>query len=363
MITQKEVFMYDNVQVIIPSLNPDEKLAKTAAGMIEKGFTDVILVDDGSDEAHRGEFAKIRESFPDNITVLVHEVNKGKGRAMKTAFEYVLKERKDSKGVVTVDGDGQHTPADAAKCIDAMIEKNAFIIGCRDFSLPQVPLRSRLGNVITRNVFRYVCGIKISDTQTGLRAVPASLLDYMTKVDGDRYEYETNQLLKVGSDKIEYSEVPIETVYIDENQTSHFHPLRDSARIYGVIFKFAASSVISCIIDLVAFRVILAFIPVAIAEATRSTIAGTAARIISAACNFLINKKAVFGHSGDTAKSAARYVILAVCQLGASLGLVALLTVLFHADSDWVKTLIKAVVDTCLFFISFKIQRNWVFKK
>lgn len=355
--------MYDNVQVIIPSLNPDEKLMNTARGMIEKGFSDVILVDDGSDEGHKKEFAAIREAFPDNVTLLVHEVNKGKGRAMKTAFEYVLKERKDSLGVVTVDGDGQHTPDDAARCIDAMIEKKAFIIGCRDFSLPQVPARSRMGNIITRNVFRYVCGIRVSDTQTGLRAVPASLLQYMTEVEGDRYEYETNQLLKIGSDSVAYAEVPIETVYIDDNQTSHFHPLRDSARIYGVILKFAASSLISCIIDLVAFRVILAFIPTLIAEATRSTIAGTAARVISAACNFLINKKAVFSHKGDAAGSALRYVVLALCQLGASLGLVALFTFVFGIDSDWLKTLVKAVVDTCLFFVSFKIQRNWVFKK
>ena len=362
MITQNEVFMYDNVQVIIPSLNPDEKLFRTAQGMIEKGFTDVILVDDGSDEKHSGEFDRIKESFPDKVTVLVHEVNKGKGRAMKTAFEYVLSKRPDSLGVVTVDGDGQHTPVDAAKCIDAMVEKKAFIIGCRDFSLPQVPFRSRLGNVITRNVFRYVCGIKVSDTQTGLRAVPASLLEYMTHVDGDRYEYETNQLLKIGSDSIPYSEVPIETVYIDDNQTSHVHPLRDSARIYGVILKFAASSVLSCIIDLVAFRVILFFIPAIISEASRGTIAGTVARIISAACNFIVNKKAVFGHSGNTGKSALRYTILALCQLGASLGLVALLTTVLRVNSDWLKTLLKAVVDTCLFFVSFKIQRNWVFK-
>ncbi len=355
--------MYQNVQVIIPSLNPDEKLMKAAAGMIEKGFTDVILVDDGSNEECRKEFEKIKEKYPDNITVLVHEVNKGKGRAMKTAFEYVLKERKDSQGVVTVDGDGQHTPEDAAKCIDKMVSEKCFVIGCRDFSLPQVPMRSRLGNVITRNVFKYVCGIKVSDTQTGLRAVPYSLLEYMINVDGDRYEYETNQLLRIGSDKIPYTEVSIETVYIDENQTSHFHPFRDSARIYGVIFKFAASSVLSCVIDLVAFRVILAFIPKMLDAALRSTIAGTLARIISAVCNFVINKKAVFGHSGDTGKSAVRYAILAVCQLAASLSLVALLTVCLGAENDWLKTLIKAIVDTVLFFISFKIQRNWVFKK
>jgi len=355
--------MYNNVQVIIPSLNPDEKLMGTAAGMIEKGFTDVILVDDGSNETCRKEFEKIKEKYPDNITVLIHDINKGKGRAMKTAFEYVLKERKDSLGVVTVDGDGQHTPEDAAKCIDKMISGKCFVIGCRDFSLPQVPLRSRLGNVITRNVFKYVCGIKVSDTQTGLRAVPFDLLEYMTKVEGDRYEYETNQLLRIGTDRIPYAEVSIETVYIDDNQTSHFHPLRDSARIYGVILKFAASSVISCIIDLAAFRVILAFIPKLLDAALRSTVAGTLARIISAVCNFIINKKAVFSHDGDTGKSALKYAVLAVCQLLASLALVALFTTVFRAESDWLKTLIKAVVDTVLFFISFKIQRNWVFKK
>ena len=91
--------MYDNVQVIIPSLNPDEKLAKTAAGMIEKGFTDIVLVDDGSDEAHRGEFGKIKEAYPDNVTVLVHEVNKGKGRALKTAFSYILDNMPEATGL------------------------------------------------------------------------------------------------------------------------------------------------------------------------------------------------------------------------------------------------------------------------
>ena len=108
---------------------------------------------------------------------------------------------------------------------------------------------------------------------------------------------------------------------------------------------------------------ILFFIPAIISEASRGTIAGTIARLISAACNFIINKKAVFGHSGDTGRSAIRYTILALCQLGASLGLVALFTTLLGAESDWLKTLLKAVVDTCLFFVSFKIQRNWVFKK
>ena len=348
------------VAVLIPAYNPDKQMSSLVHEMAEK-FEHIIVVNDGCSD----EYTPIFEELDHLVTRINHEVNKGKGRALKTGFEYILNNLKDVTGVVTVDADGQHTVEDTMACCKKFLENpKTAVFGCRDFlSDTSIPPRSRFGNRLTSKLMKFFCDIELSDTQTGLRVLPYTSLDEMLKVEGDRYEYETNQLLKIGSDSVAYAEVPIETVYIDDNQTSHFHPLRDSARIYGVILKFAASSLISCIIDLVAFRVILAFIPTLIAEATRSTIAGTAARIISAACNFLINKKAVFSHKGDAAGSAVRYVVLALCQLGASLGLVALFTFVFGIDSDWLKTLVKAVVDTCLFFVSFKIQRNWVFKK
>ncbi len=356
--------MYENISVIVPSLNPDDKLRQVVDGLVEEGFTDIILVDDGSDEEHRKVFQEMSARYPEHVAVLTHDVNHGKGRAMKTAFSHVLEHRQDSLGVVTVDGDNQHKPADVAACVKKMTEsQDAVVLGCRDFSLPQVPWKSRNGNKITRNVVRFVCGLKVSDTQTGLRAIPVKLLPTMLQVRGERYEYETNMLLEMGDRSIPCVEVPIETVYIEDNQSSHFHAVRDSIRIYAVILKFLLSSLISCVVDLVVFRIALGLLPatVAVAVASGTTIAGIIARIISSVVNFCVNRRAVFHAENSATKSLVRYYLLAICQLGCSLGLVALFVTVLRVDSDWVKTLIKALVDIFLFFISFRIQRSWVF--
>ena len=184
------------ITVILPSLNPDEKMVNTVVGLKEHGFDDIVVVNDGSDQAHLAPFESV--AGLEGVTVLTHEVNKGKGRAMKTAFEYIMKNRSGISGVVTVDGDGQHLPKDIRRCGEKMEENpDKVVLGVRDFSSPDVPARSRFGNNLTRFVFRFACGIKISDTQTGLRAIPFKYLSLMTKIDGERYEYETNQLLMI----------------------------------------------------------------------------------------------------------------------------------------------------------------------
>ena len=99
-----------NATVIIPSLNPDEKIISTVKSLIDEGFDDIVLVDDGSDEEHKARFEEAKALG--NVTLLVHEVNKGKGRAMKTAFEYILENRPNKPNVITVDGDGQHLATD-----------------------------------------------------------------------------------------------------------------------------------------------------------------------------------------------------------------------------------------------------------
>ena len=189
--------------------------------------------------------------------MLVHEVNKGKGRAMKTAFEYILNNRPNKPNVITVDGDGQHLAVDVKKCIELLEENpHAFVMGVRNFNDENVPARSRFGNKITRTVFRLLCGIKVSDTQTGLRAIPFEHLPLMLQIDGDRYEYETNQLFAVKQAGIEFKETVINTVYIEEHQTSHFRPIRDSIRIYGVIIKYIASSLASTLVDVSLFTLL-----------------------------------------------------------------------------------------------------------
>ena len=352
-----------NATVIIPSLNPDEKIISTVQSLVDVGFDDIILVDDGSKEEFKKRFEEAK--YFSGVTVLVHEVNKGKGRAMKTAFEYILNNRPNKPNVITVDGDGQHLAVDVKKCIELLEENpHAFVMGVRNFNDENVPARSRFGNKITRTVFRLLCGIKVSDTQTGLRAIPFEHLPLMLQIDGDRYEYETNQLFAVKQAGIEFKETVINTVYIEENQTSHFRPIRDSIRIYGVIIKYIASSLASTLVDVSLFTLLnIIFGRLGFSNELRIILAEAIARIISSFVNFSLNRKVVFKSKEKYGSTMLRYYILCVCQLAASTGLVYLFsTVIFKlSDGSLFDTLIKIVVDTFLFFLSFRIQQTWVF--
>ncbi len=352
-----------DITIIIPSLNPDEKLIGTLNGILSQGFKNIIVVDDGSDAQHKEPFRYAEEK---GCTVLVHEVNKGKGRALKTAFEYCLG-RSDCLGVITVDGDGQHAAEDIIRCGQNMLdcENKQVILGCRDFSQEDVPFKSRYGNNITRFAFRLLCGIKISDTQTGLRAIPAEFLPAMVQYKGERFEYETNMLLEMKSQGIPFSEVKIATIYLDENASTHFHPFRDSFKIYKIIFKYSISSGASAVLDLLLFYLVLQVLELAGIDTMRNgdvavVTATVAARIASSLFNYFVNRKVVF--QSASANSFVRYYILCIVQMLTSAVLVAVLSSLFAAGKLG-KTVIKLMVDTCLFFVSFGIQREWVFKK
>ena len=368
------------VTVVIPSLNPDEKLLNTIHSVLDVGFTDIILINDGSDSGHLEPF-KTAANMP-GVTLLTHEVNKGKGRAMKTAMSWFLQNRKDSPGLVTMDGDGQHAAEDVFECAKAMLERNEIILGVRDFKQKDVPWKSRVGNNITKTVFRCFCGIRISDTQTGLRAFPTEHIPMLLETDGERYEYETNMLLEMKHRKVTFSEVTIRTIYLDENAASHFHPFKDSFRIYSVIFKyfgkrigsfvkFAMSSGACAIIDVLLFHLLNMIFGLAVPQFREShaiIVANVGARVVSATCNYFINRKAVFGQGNR--RSIIRYFALAVVQMLTSSFLIAGVfegvKALFKLDisgNNVAKTCFKIVVDTTLFFVSYKIQKKWVFEK
>lgn len=222
------------LSVVLPSLDPDEKLNAVIDGLLEYGFSDIILVNDGSKPENLHYFTDAAKNHPE-IHLLHHEVNRGKGAALKTAFQWFLENRPDGVGVVTVDGDNQHHPEDTRACCEHMLATNHCALGCRDFTLPHVPSRSRFGNHTTSLVFKIFCGMTISDTQTGLRCIPRKHLETLAAVEGDRFEYETNMLLAFKTKGIPFDEVKIRTVYIEENKSSHFRVLRDSWRIYKLI--------------------------------------------------------------------------------------------------------------------------------
>ncbi len=350
-----------DVTVVLPSLNPDEKLINTVNALLEKGFQDIIIVNDGSDEAHLMPFETL--SVHEACTLLVHEKNYGKGHALKTAMHYFLAHRTNSPGIITIDGDGQHHVDDILACAQAMLDrKNEVILGVRDFSGPEVPFKSRFGNNLTKSVFRIFCGIRISDTQTGLRAIPAQYIKAMTEFAGERFEYETNMLLEMKTNNIPFSEVTIQTIYLEENASTHFHPIRDSFKIYKVILKFGISSGLSALIELLAFTLVNMIFDLFLPELKTELsilIASVVSRVISSLCNYKMNRALVFRSGSEN--SFVRYIMLCIVQLLISATLVSLLTYLFTAKT-FGQTVLKAIVDTALFFISFRIQKNWVFK-
>lgn len=349
--------------VVLPSFNPDEKMVETVKGLLGEGFDDIVVVDDGSLPECKKFFEEAADF--DGVEVLAHDVNKGKGRAMKTAFEYIETNRPGISGVITVDGDGQHLPKDIKRCIALMEqEKDKVILGVRDFSGKDIPFRSRFGNNLTRWVFRAACGIKISDTQTGLRAIPAKYLPFMAGIEGERYEYETNQLLYMKKQGIEMRELTIETVYLENNESSHFHPIKDSLKIYKVILGFIASSLASFGIDILLFTIINLFLSVTdIAIGQRLLAATAGARVVSSLANYTLNKKMVFDSKESVASSLPRYYLLCVCQTLMSYGLVWFFAeFVFHLDGSLLETFIKMVIDMCLFCAGFRIQQGWVFK-
>ena len=354
-----------NISVVLPSLDPDEKLIAVIDGLLSAGFTDIILINDGSKKENLHYF-ETAAAHPE-VTVLHHEVNRGKGAALKTAFQWFLENRPDAMGVVTVDGDNQHHPDDTKACSLKMLQTGKVILGCRDFSLPHVPARSRIGNNATCLVFKLMVGMTISDTQTGLRAIPTEAVRAFCAVRGDRFEYETNMLLAMKEQCIDYGEVKIRTVYIEENKSSHFRAVRDSWRIYKLIlghfFRYTLASMVSALVDNGLYNLLSILMESVLSGILLTAIPTVTARICSSLLNFFLNKKVVFRSSVGTGKAILRYYALAIPQMLAQLGLTYGVYELFGIGDDQfiLRGVIYAIVMVALYFISFTIQQRWVF--
>ena len=345
--------------VMIPALDPGPDLAAYAAALLARGPEALVVVDDGSGPGSREVFAALEAM--DRCTVLRHPVNRGKGRAMKTAFAYILNQSAwTGCAVVTADADGQHLAQDIAAVSRQMLEGGHVVLGVRDFTAPQVPPRSRMGNQITVGVFRLFFGMRIGDTQTGLRAFPREVLPELAGVPGDRYEYETQMLFLMSRKKLPFDQVEIATVYLEENRSSHFRVVRDSLRIYALIIRYLLSSVSAAVIDALAYFLLKSWGALALLPFPTTWTAAALARILSSLCNFLLNARVVFG-GNPSGRALVRYYTLAVVQLSLSTALVYLAELAFAISAPALSTLVKVLVDTILFFFSFRIQHKWVF--
>lgn len=354
----------EKIAIVIPALDPDEKMVELVKGLTDAGFRRLILVDDGSEIANRSFFRTCKEEY--GCEVIRHVVNFGKGIAIKSAFNHILEKCPDIKGAVTADCDGQHTVEDIDLCAGlCMKHPDSLILGCRSFDDGEIPLRSRFGNRCTKIVLKLISGLKVSDTQTGLRGMSVDLIrEVFAGTKGERYEYEMNMLLEAKDRKIPIEEFPIRTIYIEKNARSHFNPFRDSIRIYKVFVKFLLSSFSSFLIDILVYWLLGYLLRPLIPEETM--IFGVSAliltrtvlaRLISSIYNFLMNKTLVFRNQSRSPSVAVKYYILAIVQLTVS-ALLVNYALLFIPYS----TIRKIIVDTILFGLSFLIQREWVFR-
>ncbi len=346
------------ISIVLPSLDPDEKLIAVIDGLLEYGFSDIILVNDGSKPENLHYFTDAAAAHPE-ITLLHHPVNRGKGAALKTAFTWFLEHRPHHLGVVTVDGDNQHHPEDTQACARRLLESGQLVLGCRDFTQPQVPPRSKAGNTITCSVFKIFVGMTISDTQTGLRAIPTGDLKTLVNVKGDRFEYETNMLLALKEFNIPWEEVKIRTVYIEENKSSHFRTIRDSWRIYKLIlahfFRYTGISILSAVVDEGLYQLLLFLL------SGMTVAASLGARAVSSLMNFSLNRRLVFRAKGNVWAELGKYYALAVPVALAQAGLTWGLDQLLPESMTFLRSASHLIVMISLYFVTFFVQQRWVF--
>ena len=348
----------DDIFIIIPSYKPDKEIMWQFLKLLKQRFKKIIVVNDGSGEEYNDFFNQIENK--EKIVVLKHYLNFGKGRAIKTAFNYILNHKDNNTiGTITADCDGQHKVEDIVKCAEKLRkEPNKLIIGTRNFDESHVPIKSRYGNKLTRTIIKIFVGMSITDTQSGLRGFGIEVMKKVLLTKGERYEYETNMLIDCKENNIDILEIPISTVYINKNSLSHFNPIKDSMMIYKIFIKYIISSISSFVIDLLLFALLVKMIPeFKVWEITDIVIATIIARIISSLYNFFVNAKIVF--KNQTKKSMIKYFILVIIQMFISAFVVSKLFELLKIDS----TLIKLCVDTVIFVINFIIQREWIFTK
>lgn len=352
---------------LIPAYEPGEKLTGLVRDLRDRDF-DIVVVDDGSG----GDYRDIFEEVSHDAVVLTHSENRGKGAALKYGLSYILNYMtydetvrtpsgvKEVSGrnavVVTVDADGQHLPDDVLRVARiAGSRRDALVLGSRALE-EDVPARSRFGNTVTRHVYSAATGVRIHDTQTGLRAFGRDLIPVLLEIEGDRYEYEINMLLKLASEGSPIIEERIETVYEDNNSGSHFRTVRDSVRVYREILKFSASSLASFVIDYGMYALLLSLTGAA-GMANSLALSNIGARLVSGTANYMMNRKLVFRSRTGFAKSAAQYIALAALILAGNTIVLSTLTGTFGMN----KMIAKLVTEALFFIISWTVQKYVIF--
>ena len=347
------------VIILIPAYRPSMNLVTLVDELVKHDTNQIIkciiVVNDGSEKHYSPIFDQLAK-LP-NVKVYSHAINLGKGAALKTGFNHILLEFTNIHSIITADADGQHLPNDILKVADSSLaeSKNSLVLGARTFS-KQVPLRSLVGNQITRIVMYFFTGFKLADTQTGLRAWPIPLARQVLKIPINGYDFEMEALVRMkelGENKrVKLKEVPIQTIYEQDNQPSHFNPILDSMRIYFVFLRYCGAGLFTALVDNLVFIVMYIL--------TGSIITS---QIISRSCgalvSFILSFRIVFKSSVNKLYALFKFILLVIIFGFISYSLIQLLGNVLGL-SVFVS---KLLAELILFIASFAIQRDFIFHK
>jgi putative flippase GtrA len=335
---------------VIPAFRPPEALIDLVRRLGGLGRP-IVVVNDGSGDAFDALFRDVAR-LP-NVVVCEHAINLGKGAALRTAMHVCLTRYREATGIVTLDADGQHDPEDARRVGDRLDEKpDTLVLGVRRFLGP-VPLRSRIGNTLTRRLFRLLLGVSLTDTQTGLRGIPRTLAKRLLRLRSRRYDFEMEMLIVCREVGVPIDQVEIRTIYLDGNATSHFHPVFDSLFIYFALLRFVGASLCTAAIDnLVFITVFTAMGSILVAQ--------VAGRGVALIVNFLLLRNFVFRAREERLAPPMLRYLLSV----AGFGVIAYGMIQFLANQFGTPVVLaKISVETLLFVVNFVVQRDLVFQR
>ena len=357
---------------IIPAYKPLEVVVDIAKELINSNiFQGVICINDGSGKEYDKIFGDLINA---GVKVEKHAVNLGKGSALKTGFNAALNLFPESCGVVTLDADGQHLVKDVINIATELVNNsNTNVMGGRVFDNKDIPFRSRFGNKLTKVIFRLFSGVKINDTQTGLRGIPSSFLPNLLKLKTSGYDFELDMLIQAKEHHYAIMEVPITTVYENGNSSSHFNPVLDSLRIYFVFFRYLWVGLLSFCIDFLMLEVFLWLlkvpeVPNKIIQVSKTVvIANILARLVSSTFNFILNRKFVFKSKANILNEYKKYFILVVCVFVVNnIIFYFLLNSITFRDvigvSEQFIEITKLITELVTFVVTFIIARTIIFK-
>lgn len=337
---------------VIPAYNPDEHLLEVVKNIQNKSKNKIFIIDDGSKAETQYIFQKLRDDNNNsNVIILQHAINLGKGAALKTIFNHILTVYPEIEGVVTLDSDGQHSVTDCLRVLHEL-EKNkeAFVLGYRVFS-KDIPLRSYIGNNISRFIYRILLGRNFKDTQTGLRGISKSFMKTCLTIKSNRFEFETEQLAIAVQQHIKIIEIPIKTIYIEGNRASSFRPLVDSFKIYFVLFRYGLSSIITALVDFIVFIISLSF-------GASIFSANMLARTVSIGVQFTLLDKYVF----HTKSNIWNFIFFSLYVY--IMGIISAMSQISLVENLGFPVIVsKILVEGILFFANFAFLRLFIFTK